>query len=277
MYSSAPKRVHVVVGSPWKDAVISLLDSRSPYTPWPDVPDSRRRDGVVVVFDSEPRLALLQVGRVRADGKAAAAIAGMRTFRSAVPASLVGLDGLDARHTLVDGPAATQLLSALEDHTFDVDPMDRFGHSSMASARVLLDCDGMCDGCGAALRLRRDDARDAVEVWTVESLRYRPEPVETQPDSDWWFEETYPSHVPVDWPAALCPKCQRAMDKGGFRTFLDYKFSRHPACPSCGGQQTQRALFGMLPFDAGVAPWRDPRGCCVTEDNWTCTLCAHQW
>ncbi|MGV0646754.1 hypothetical protein ABQE44_25550, partial [Mycolicibacterium sp. XJ2546] len=181
------------------------------------------------------------------------------------------------RYVVLEGPASTQLIDALEDYTLDIDPMDRFGRSSMAAARVLLDSNGMCDGCGTALKLRRQDARDKVGVWTVESLSFRPGPVEQQTDTDDWFEEPRLSRVPVDWPAALCPNCQRTMAKKSFRAFLDYKFSGHPVCPQCGGQQTQRALFGMMPFDAVVAPWQDARGCCVTDDIWTCTLCMYRW
>lgn len=62
-----------------------------------------------------------------------------------------------------------------------------------------------------------------------------------------------------------------------FDTFLDYRFSRHPACPNCGGTQTQAAVFGMLGPFARIAPWDDARGCLVQEDVWTCTLCMHQW
>ncbi|MDA4110254.1 hypothetical protein [Mycolicibacterium holsaticum] len=252
-------RLHVVVGSPWKDAVISLLDPRSKYRPWPAVPDARRGDGVVVTLDCEPRLVLIEVGLVDDVGGVEVAIAGLR--RSMVDLSSrvgAGLDDVRGSYALFEGDAAAELLSALDDHRFGAQAMDRFGGSSMAAARVLLKSDGVCSGCGYALNLRGEDARETVSIWTVEAPKE-------------------PEREPVDWPAVLCPQCQTTMHDGGFATFLDYRFARHPACPRCVGRRTKRALFGMLSSFDDIEPWYDPRGCCVTHDIWTCTLCGHRW
>jgi hypothetical protein len=57
---------------------------------------------------------------------------------------------------------------------------------------------------------------------------------------------------------------------------LDFRFAQHPMCPECGARQTQRALFGMI-SSCDIEPWLDTRGCCVTDDIWTCTACMHRW
>lgn len=257
---STPGRVHVVVGAPWKDAVITHLEPRSPYRPWPALPDARRGDGVVVVVDSEPRVVLTDVARVGASGGVEEAITGMTndwTFNQAVPMSRIGagLADLRERYAHFEGAAAAELINSLDESRFRDEAADRFGHSTMAAALVLLESSGTCTGCGAALNLRGENARDAVGIWTVESA----------------------PRSPFDWPATLCRQCQTAMRDGGFQTFLDYRFSRHPACPSCGGRRTQRAMFGMLSSSSVITPWRDARGCCVTDQSWTCALCFRQW
>ncbi|MGV0794965.1 hypothetical protein [Mycolicibacterium sp. XJ1819] len=280
MAGTQAHRVHVVVGTPWKDAVISCLDSRSPYRPWPSLPDVRRGDTVVVAIDSEPRLVLTRVARAGRKG-VAGAIAEISAWSvgQAVPASEVGLEDIDGRHLLVEGPEAAEFLQTLEQHVFDIEDTPSFGSSSMAAARILLRSGGNCAGCGTRFRLAAENARDAVGVWTVESLQYRPRQesalVESDADDDWdLYFQPRPPAIPVDWPAALCLNCQWAMR--AFDSFLDYRFFRHPVCPECGGRQTQAALFGLLDPSARIAPWRDARGCCVQEDIWTCTLCLHR-
>ncbi|MGV0715876.1 hypothetical protein ABQE93_10760 [Mycolicibacterium sp. XJ662] len=249
----APERLHVVVGSPWKDAVISFLEPGSPYRPWPTVPDVRRDDGVVVIFDCEPRLVLTDVGVVESDLDAT--IARLRSA-PAVPVSRVGagLDEVRGTYGFFEDDAAAALLSALDAHRFGSLPLDRFGDSSMAAALALLESDGACGGCREALNLRGDDARDQVAIWLAEA-----------------------ADEPVDWPAAPCRRCQSAMRDGGFATFLEYNFARHPVCPNCGGRRTQRAIYGMLANFDRIPPWQDTRGCVVMPEGWTCTLCGHRW
>ncbi len=283
----SPVRVHVVVGAPWKDAVISYLEPRSPYRPWPIVADVRRGDGVVVVFDCEPRLVLTDVGRVDTGGDVGQAIVDMSLLRpenQAVPVSRIGggLDGLAGRCATFEGAQAETLVRALEDHRFEDDPADRFGHSSMAAALVLLDSDGRCSGCDGRLNLRSEDAGDAAAVWTVDSPDHPRDSGSTVEEEDSGdsirsVERRRALRMSVDWPAVLCGRCQDVIREGGFETFLDYRFSRHPKCPRCGARRTQRAVFGMLLSDTVLAPWYAARGCCVTESIWSCSQCGHDW
>ena len=60
----------------------------------------------------------------------------------------------------------------------------------------------------------------------------------------------------------------------------DAHFAQHPQCPSCGAKRTARAVFGMPVSEEeyrNAPEWVDWRGCCVTPDIWTCTLCQHTW
>lgn len=88
-----PERLHVVVGTPWKEAAIKFVAPSAPYESWAELTDVRRGDGVVVVFDCEPRLAVTEVGRIEVDGDADNAIA-LLSERAypivAVPVSLIG-------------------------------------------------------------------------------------------------------------------------------------------------------------------------------------------
>ncbi len=57
-------------------------------------------------------------------------------------------------------------------------------------------------------------------------------------------------------------------------------FAEHPQCPSCGAKRTQRAVFGMPASEEeyrNAPEWVDWRGCCVTPDIWTCSVCRHTW
>jgi hypothetical protein len=268
-----PNRIHVVVGAPWKEAVFEFLEPPAHSRFFPEVHDSRSGDGLVVMFDCEPRLVITTVDRVETNSMAPRWLTGATAAVSRVGA---GLEAIGGSYALFEGAAATEVARALDVHRFDADAADLFGRSSAAAVRVLLEADGRCTGCGRGLDL--SDA-DAIEIRMVDGLEYRPAPdVRTAPPRVDDFDELFESpSVPVDWPSVLCPECQISLSDNGFHSFLDYKLSSHPACPRCGGQQTLRALFGMLPFEVIVPPWREVRGCCVTDDNWTCTLCMHRW
>ncbi len=61
---------------------------------------------------------------------------------------------------------------------------------------------------------------------------------------------------------------------------VDSHFAQHPQCPACGAERTQRAVFGMPVSEEeyrNAPPWIDWRGCCVTPDIWTCSVCHHTW
>ena len=240
-------RVHVVVGSPWRDAVVKHLEPRSTYRPWPHVPDVREGDGVLVVFDTAPRLALTQLARVGADRDVEAAIAALHRewlFTNAVHLSRFGVE-ITGRYAVIDD--SSRLAHAVEEHRFNAPREDKFGHSSMAAARVLLESDGRCTGCAAVLDL----VSSIPAVRTVDS--------------------------PEDWPAVLCAACRTAMHDSGFTTFLDYRFSLHPACPRCEACRTQGISFGMPVAMDETAPWVNQRGCCVTDEEWVCSRCHHEW
>jgi hypothetical protein len=245
-------RVHVVVGSPWKDAVIRHLEPRSPYRPWSQVAEARENDRFVVVFDTAPMLVLTEVGQIGSDLDVGSAIGRLRRkwmFTDAVPVTQVGIE---LHQGTLDGTAATDVVSAVKAQRFRAERDDRFGTTPLAAARVLLESGGSCTGCGAALPLTGPDARESVTVWTVEESSN-------------------------DWPAALCPACRDAMQAGAFQSFLDFKYFRHPQCPQCGRRRSKRMAFGMpvTPFDQ--PPWVDHRGCCVSDTRWVCSHCRHEW
>jgi hypothetical protein len=58
--------------------------------------------------------------------------------------------------------------------------------------------------------------------------------------------------------------------------FLDFRFTRHPQCPKCHARRTMKAVYGM-PVTPYVEPWKHHRGCCVTDEKWTCSQCRHTW
>lgn len=274
-----PEHIHVVVGAPWRDAVFEFLEPPPRSRAFPGLHDAHPGDGFVVMFDCEPRLVLTTLGRIEtADGIGAAMKSYHRFSRGTAAVSRVGagLDEIRERYALLEGAAARELAQALDAHWLDADVSDLFGRSSGAAVRLLLESDGRCSGCDRKLDLSDPDA---IEIRMVDAIEFRPAPDPGTAQSRFYdFDDFFEApSVPVDWPAVLCPKCQEAMFDNGFHRFLDYKFSRYPACPQCSGQQTQRALFGMLPFDVIAPPWREGRGCCVTDDNWTCTLCMHRW
>ncbi|CAA0138286.1 Uncharacterised protein [Mycolicibacterium vanbaalenii] len=64
------ERLHIVEGSDWKDAVISLLDSRSPYRPWRyGFGEARMGDPVAIVLNTDPPSILTELARIGADGR----------------------------------------------------------------------------------------------------------------------------------------------------------------------------------------------------------------
>lgn len=239
-------RVHVVVGSPWREAVLKHLEPRSAYRPWPAVPDVREGDGVVVVFDTEPRLALTELATVGADRSIETAMATLQRewwFTNAVALSRLGVQ-VHGHYALVDDPSS--LVRAVEEQRFNAPREDRFGQSSRAAARALLQSGGRCTGCGNVLDL----VSSVPEVRTAEA---------------------------EDWPAVLCPSCTKAMRDGRFDTFLSYRFSLHPPCPRCDAHRTRCTAFGMPVAMDDIPPWVAHRGCCVTPERWVCSRCRHEW
>ena len=202
---------------------------------------------------------------------------------------MVGVDnGDDPRNVWqLRGDAALRMELALKECDSRQGQSMRVGHSSVVAARVLLHSAGICSGCDFGIDLTGPDARDSVWIRTIDApsretpqvlikdergaCSYRDGPI----PSSWWLPE-----IPPDWPGVLCQKCTARLREGGYTSLVEFRFSRNPKCPRCWEQRTQRAQFGMPANEAvyrDAPPWTDWRGCCRTEDIWTCAACGHKW
>lgn len=168
----AVSNVHIVAGRPWKDALIAVLERRSPYRPW-HVPDGiKPGDAVIALLDTDPESVLAGVAIVGRDGDVGKAISQIDPFY------LNGLLELGTLNMLADFVVRPQhntvyhrrslrrvvkLIGAYNPSTVDA----LFGHSSLAAGRVLLNSGGKCTGCGLRLDLRGEDARERVHIRTV--------------------------------------------------------------------------------------------------------------
>ena len=285
------ERLHIVEGSDWKDAVIALLESRSPYRPWRHGFGAQVGDLVAIVLNTDPPSILTTLGRVGVDGRMDRAVVewfdpapgliDLATFTAVVGFS----HDQDPREVWqLHGEAAVQMELALNECRYRSDSSMRVGHSPVAAARILLHSQGCCTGCDDVIDLTGEDARDTVHIRTVDAPAREAPEVLIQEGSGRasYIDGPYPpkswllSRLPTDWPGVLCERCVIRMRDGGYTSLLDFRFSQHPACPRCGGERTQRALFGM-PSTFDIPPWLDMRGCCRTPDDWTCTMCAHKW
>ena len=291
MTQTTSERLHIVEGSDWKDAVIALLESRSPYRPWRHGFGAQVGDPVAIVLNTDPPSIMTTLGRVGIDGRMDRAVV---EWSDHAP----GLIDLATLTAVVDfshdqdprqvwqlhGDAAIQMELALNECRYRGDSSMRLGHSSVAAARILLHSQGRCTGCDEAIDLTGEDARDCVHIRTVDvPAREAPEVLIQAANGrasyiagpylpkSWLLPD-----LPTDWPGALCERCVIRMRDDGYTTLLDFRFSQHPKCPRCGAQRTQSALFGM-PATRDIPPWLDMRGCCRTPDFWTCTACAYKW
>ena len=73
-------RVHVIEGRPWKDALISVVEPRSPYRPWHAADGIEPGDAIIAVLDTDPLSVLAGVGIVGPDGDVDDAIAAIDRF-----------------------------------------------------------------------------------------------------------------------------------------------------------------------------------------------------
>ncbi len=292
MTQTVTERLHIIEGADWKDAVITLLEDRSPYRPWRyGFGEAQVGDPVAIVLNTDPPSVMTRLGRIGPDGRFDRAEV---TWGLPSP-GLVDLDTLARLVRFADdedprkvwqlrGDAATRMTLALTDCDAGARRSTRFGHSTLAAAAVLLHCRGRCTGCGAVLDLLGQHARDAFRIRTVDfPERPQPQPVIMEatnvptyfygpiPDKCWLPE------LPADWPGVLCLRCDTAMRDSGFTSLIDYLFSQHPRCPYCGAQRTQSAQFGHV-FHLDFPPWDDYRGCTRRlNDDWTCTECGGEW
>ena len=262
-------RLLIVEATHWKEAVIALLEPESPYLPWRWGGDEAEDgDAVAFVLNTDPTSVLTELGRVGDDGDPTRARVqpspcdrlGLVDLETLVMMTGFRYDG-DPRHDWVlHGEMAIRLALALEDCRFRADQYTRFGHSSVAQARILLHSNARCTGCDRPLDLDFGDARDEIHIHSVDAYRRDAPSAETE----------------ADWPGALCARCAARMRKGGYASLVDYRLAQHPACPACGAQQTRDTLFGML-MNHDVPPWQEARGCCVTDEDWSCGQCGHTW
>ena len=144
--------VHVIEGRPWKDALIRVLEPRSPYRPWHAADGIEPGDAVIAVLDTDPPSVLAGVGIVGPDGDIDDAIAAIDRFY------LNGLLELGTLQMLADfkvrpeaGPVfhrrspddVVAVIGAYIPATSDA----LFGQTSLAAGRVLLKSRGRCTGC----------------------------------------------------------------------------------------------------------------------------------
>jgi hypothetical protein len=263
------ERISIVEATNWKEAAIALLEPESPYTPWRyGGGEAEEGDAVAFVLNTDPASVVTELGRVGVDGdptRAQIELSPMDSLGLVDLETLTMMTGFrwnaDPRHEwLLHGEMAIRMALAIDDCKYRGDQYTRFGHSPVAAARILLHSHGRCTGCDRRLDLDFDDACDVIHIHTVDAYQ----------------RDTPSAETAADWPGALCARCTARMRKGGYTSLVDYRLAQHPACPACGAQQTRLAHFGML-MSRDVPPWRDVRGCCITDDDWTCGQCGLAW
>lgn len=256
--------MHLVEGRPWKDALISFLEPRSPYEPWVGGRALTKGDVVVVALDTDPQTVLTSA-RIGAVGDVKTALAGVDRSRTR------GLiEDWELRFgNFAEGQRPGRLMPFTARYCLDVigdgirdGYKDRMGHGSAVEARVLLESGGYCTGCDARLPLDRDDARDQVHIRTVQGA-----------------ESTVGTLLEPDWPAVLCTPCHTAMVGIEFETFLQYRFAHNGRCPRCHARRTFTIVPRLLDnhdFE-NLPPWQVAMSAGVTDVSWYCGDCRHEW
>lgn len=256
--------VHLVEGSPWDEAIISVLAARSRYRPWrvDDTEPIRPGHKLIAVLDTDPVSVLGGVGVVGADGDVQAALGGIGWMRRDGLLELGTLNMITRLHLPSRATAiyrsGEQIVQTLDAYM----PQDvgaRRGMTTLAQARTLLASNGRCSGCDRELDLDQPDAKEHIHIHTVASRG--------RCDDD---------GGDTDWPAVLCDACHRGMVQGGFTRFVDFRFSLAPVCPSCGARRSMSTVYGMTagPIEE---PWIAGMGCVVQPVDWVCGVCRHQW
>ena len=215
----------------------------------------RAEERVLAVLPTDPVSVLTEIGYADANGNATF---GRYTSLDLLDATTLALiaeipRSKDPRlNWTLDDTTSEDIELALEELWFLRDPFLRFGHTSLAAARILLQSRGVCAGCEKNIGLRGLAARGRVHIHTVD-----PPPRGSEP---------------ADWPATLCTQCRGKMGDN----FLEFRFARHPQCPKCHARRTRKTTYGMR-ATPNVLPWEHARGCCVSEEKWTCSKCRHTW
>lgn len=289
MTQTITERLHIVEGNDWKDAVIALLEPESSYRPWRHgFGEAHVGDPVAVVLDTDPTSVLTKLAYIGDHGDPGCAVVGSPSRGGSLLdldtlAMMLGLQHAVTEVWRLEGDDAIKMELALSECQYRDGPDSRSGHTSLAAARTLLHSGGTCDGCDSDIDLTGPQARDHVFVHTVDPYR-RPAP--TPPIVTRDGGPQCPPSIPftpslrfrvTDWPAVLCRRCHERMREGDYRSFLDFRFDQHPACPNCGGERTRSTFYGMPSAPWNIPPWRHAAGCCVSDEDWRCDMCNHEW
>jgi hypothetical protein len=256
------KHFHVVEGCPWKDALIAFLEPESPYRPWCTDAGMPLREGdvVIAVLDTEPRT-VLGAATLGADLDVARALSAepWRFTHLREVREVESTTGESLAESLLDDAAGERVVRALDE--YDGTGLDWADASSAVAAEVLLTSGGICMGCDQDLPLRGESARDRFNVRLARGEN---------------GEHVFRSY---EWPATICADCLTALRAGGFRNFVDFRLSRHPACPSCDAHRTYGVEYGLPRpgYYKTKPPWTWNMGCLVTQTRWLCGQCRHEW
>jgi hypothetical protein len=269
MQQATPHSLHIAQATDWKEAVITLLERRSPYRPWRYGPsEAREGDTVAFVLNTDPASIVTAVAKVGPDGNPRSAVfdrpmSDLTVVDLTTLAATVGLDLDIARSWQFDEADAAKLEGALHECRYLFAPENRFGHSSVCEARTLLRFRSWCAGCERDFDLTRPDACDQIFVHTIDQY-FRPG-AEASRSRD------------RDWPAVICRQCRKDMEDGGYHSFVAFKFALHPACPECGARRTRATFYGMPADHLNIPPWSVAGGCCPSDERWNCDACDHEW
>ena len=234
------------------------------------------------MLGTDPTSVLTRLARVDEDGGLTGAVTG--TYHAGDLVDLTTLAMMfDLRDAFtswrLDDDDAEQVILALHQSPVHGRPFYRWGHSSVAAARILLDFDGDCHGCGEHIYLDGTDARDNVHVHTADP-RPRPDPDPPFRTDGPCEREPYRAEIrrsAYDWPAVICTRCRDRMRNGNFHSFVDFRFAQNPECPSCGGRRTKTIQYGMPSAPEAWGPWLQIGGCCPKGEKWCCDVCDHRW
>jgi len=181
-----------------------------------------------VVLNTDPPSILTGLGRIGVDGRWDRAVVEW-PYPAPILIDLATLTkvvafarGQDPRYEWqLRGDAAIQMELALRECAYSDDSSLRFGHTSVAAARILQHSRGICTGCGYGIDLTGYDARD-VHIHTVDlPAREAPEVlIQDEGGLPSYIEGPYPPEsslpqLPRDWPGVLCHQCVDRMDHGG--------------------------------------------------------------